>query len=125
MPWIWHSYGHTQVDTTVAALHRLVEVIESRLPTGAPHQSTESAALMSDEVLGAARVPDECFIRSFLTQARRPRFKCIAPGLTVAENDAEAFSRTQKFTSLQEAVEEEVDSLTGTVVPPVLISRSQ
>lgn len=120
MPWIWHSYGHIQVDTTVAAFHRLAEAIENRMPTSTPHIAG-SAALLSDEVLDSAHVPDECFIRSFLTQARRPRFKRIVPGLTVAENDAEAFSRTQKFTPLREAVEEELGPLSGTVVPPLLI----
>lgn len=118
-PWIWHSYGHIQVATTVAAFHRLAHAIESRMPPG-PTQ-TGTAPLLSAEALDAARVPEECFIRSFLTSARRPRFARIAPGLTIAANDAEAFSRTQRFTTLQEAVDEALDPHDGTVVPPVLI----
>lgn len=118
-PWIWHPYGHTQVPTTVAAFHRLAQAIESRMPPGPPQ--TESAPLLSAEVLDAARVPAECFIRSFLARARRPQFTRIAPGLTIAANNAEAFSRTQRFTPLQEAVDETLDPEDGAVVPPVLI----
>lgn len=141
-PWIWHSYGPAQVDTTVTAFHRLVEAIESRMPAGtgagagagstpAPHGSTAGSAsveppLLSDEVLDAARVPDECFIRSFLTRARRPGFTRIAPGLVIVDNDAEAFSRAQKFTPLRTGAQvEEDEPLDGTVVPPVLIFPAQ
>lgn len=118
-PWIWHSYGHTQVATTIAAFHRLAQAIESRMATGPPQ--TGSAPLLSAETLNAARVPEECFIRSFLTRARRPRFTRIAPGLIIAVNDPEVFSRTQRFTPLQEAVDETLDPRDGTVVPSVLI----
>lgn len=119
MPWIWHSYGHSQVATTVAAFHRLAQAIESRMAPGPPQ--TGSAPLLSAEALDAARVPEECFIRSFLTRARRPRFTRIAPGLIIAASDAEGFSRTQMFTHLQEAMDETLDSRDVTVVPPVLI----
>lgn len=120
-PWIWHSYGHIQVGTTVAAFHRLAQAIESRMPLG-PSQIGSAPPLLSAEALDAARVPEDCFIRSFLTHARRPRFTRIAPGLTLAANDdAVAFSHTQRFTPLQEAVHQALDPLDGTVVPPVLI----
>lgn len=142
-PWIWHSYGPAQLDTTVAAFHRLVEAIESRMPAGtgtgdgagstpAPHGGTAGSdsaepPLLSDEALDAAGVPDECFIRSFLTRARRPGFTRIAPGLVIpAADDTEAFSRAQTFTPLRAGADvEEDEPLDGTVVPPVLIFPAQ
>lgn len=120
-PWIWHSYGQTQVATNVAAFHRLAQAIESHMPPGPP-QTGSAPPLLSPETLDAARVPGECFVRSFLTLAPRPRFTRIAPDLAIAGNvDAETFSRMQKFTPLQETVDEALDQEDGMVVPPVLV----
>ncbi|KAJ5189451.1 hypothetical protein N7491_005782 [Penicillium cf. griseofulvum] len=50
----------------------------------------------TDAELDTASVPKECFIRSFLTRVRTPRFKLIAPGLEVPQ-DKEAFTARQMF----------------------------
>lgn len=121
-PWIWHSYGSPQVDSTVASFHRLVEAIESRKPSepsGSP-LTTPRGPLLSEEALNAAQVPKDTFARSFLTLARRPLFTRIAPGIVIPL-DATAFASTQAFTPLIQRVEENLDDSDGTVVPPVLL----
>lgn len=128
-PWIWHSYGHPQVDSTVSSFHRLAEAVEDRMPSF-PGSGTTAAttmdslspspALFSDEALDAASVPEDCFIRSFLTKARRPAFTRVAPGLIIPA-DAEAFARIQRFTYRRARVQGQLDDGDGTIVPPILI----
>ncbi|KAI0200139.1 hypothetical protein F4808DRAFT_429840 [Astrocystis sublimbata] len=115
-PWTWQPYGESQVHTTVAAFERLVDAIEERMPI---EQSVEprQERLLSHEHLSEAGVPDNCFIRSILTQIRRPRFKMIAPGLEVP-HDPVAFANNQKFTTMN------FESKYGAVIPPVLIFAS-
>ncbi|ROV90899.1 hypothetical protein VMCG_09974 [Cytospora schulzeri] len=117
-PWVWHSYSDSQVDSTVSAFDRLVAAIEDRLPQRPA--TTEETHLLSESDLDAASVPKACFIRAFLAQARRPRFRNIAPGLLVPTR--ETFAADQKFTPRLEAVLEAGEpDRDGTLVPPVLI----
>lgn len=123
--WAMHSYGAKQVDTAVGAFHRLVDAIEARLPTDAL-LSVEQGPLLTDGDLDAASVPMECFIRSFLTRIRKPRFRKIAPGLVVP-HDPVAFISSQRFTEVGSTAmvdgtvnEEETDSRV-LVIPPVLV----
>jgi hypothetical protein len=117
-PWVWHSYSDSQVDSTVSAFDRLGTGIERRLPQRPA--ATEGAPLPSEADLHAASVPQACFIRAFLAQARRPRFKHIAPGPLVPTR--ELFAANQKFAPMLEALLEERDpDRDGTLVLPVLI----
>ncbi|KAI0827519.1 hypothetical protein F5Y06DRAFT_283645 [Hypoxylon sp. FL0890] len=115
-PWTWHPYSATQVDSTVAAFERLTTAIEDRM---SPNRLLDisSGPLLSDTNLDAASVPQECFIRQFLTRARRPRFKTIAPGLEVPL-DPDVFLANQKFTVMNARSEY------GDLIPPVLIFAS-
>lgn len=117
-PWVWHSYSDSQVNSTVSAFNRLATAIEYRLPQRPA--ATEESPLLSETDLDAASVPQACFIRAFLAQARRPCFKNIAPGLCIPTR--ETFAANQKFVPMLEAVLEERDpDRDGTLVPPVLI----
>ncbi|KAI1137334.1 hypothetical protein F5Y05DRAFT_414491 [Hypoxylon sp. FL0543] len=115
-PWTWHSYSPAQVDSTVAAFERLTVAIEDRMP---PHQllSLSNSPLLSDADLDAASVPQDCFIRHFLTRTRQPRFKMIAPGLEVPL-EPDVFIANQRFTVMDRTSE------FGVVIPPVLMFAS-
>ncbi|KAL2168754.1 hypothetical protein VTG60DRAFT_6863 [Thermothelomyces hinnuleus] len=121
-PWEWRPYSEAQVASCVAAWDRLCNTIEARLLAPAPSPSPSPSAadttssttttitttttsgtgatekpaepLLTPAALDAASVPDPCFTRAFLTCARRPRFRRIAPGLLLppaaaADNAAE------------------------------------
>ncbi|KAI1377157.1 hypothetical protein F4677DRAFT_417534 [Hypoxylon crocopeplum] len=115
-PWIWHPYSEAQVDSTVVAFERLAATIEERV-AAIHHLPPSEGPLLSDEQLDAASVPRNCFIRSFLTRARRPRFKIIAPGLEIP-HDPTAFIDNQKFTVMN------ANSEYGIIIPPVLVFAS-
>ncbi|KAI1274511.1 hypothetical protein F5Y07DRAFT_372627 [Xylaria sp. FL0933] len=115
-PWTWQPYSEAQVDSAVAAFERLAAIIEQRMP-GEHQRDPKEYPLVSNEELDAASVPSTCFILSFLTRARRPAFRKIAPGLEIP-HDHKAFVSNQKFTVIN------VDPDYGTVIPPVLIFAS-
>ncbi|KFY40751.1 hypothetical protein V494_03326 [Pseudogymnoascus sp. VKM F-4513 (FW-928)] len=114
--WAWHSYGEAQVGNAVAAFDRLVEAIESRMPTESLRPAREGP-LLSDGDLDAASILKRCFVRGFLTQVRVPRFDFIAPGLLVP-HDSEAFIFSQAFTTIDTSCND------GVTVPPVLLFRA-
>ena len=113
-PWKWQPYGAAQVDSAVAAMDRLSAAIEARMPPSSLLPVSRDTPLLTDAELDAASIPKSCFIRSFLTRVKTPRFKTIAPGLMVP-HDALAFADRQKFTGLPRNHE------FGTVIPSVLI----
>ncbi|KAF2969309.1 hypothetical protein GQX73_g4254 [Xylaria multiplex] len=115
-PWTWHPYSEPQVASTVAAFERLVTTIEGRMPVESYLRPAEGP-LLSNEQLDAASVPGDCFIRSFATRARKPRFRMIAPGLEVP-HDSTTFVNNQKFTVM------DVSSEYGIIIPPVLLFAS-
>ncbi|KAI2622558.1 hypothetical protein GGR54DRAFT_599025 [Hypoxylon sp. NC1633] len=115
-PWTWHSYGPAQVDSTLAAFERLTIAIEDRMSPGKLLHAS-NGPLLENSDLDAASVPQRCFIRSFLTRARRPRFKTIAPGLEVPL-DPGVFVANQRFTAV------DTRSEYGILIPPVLIFAS-
>ncbi|CAG8066575.1 unnamed protein product [Penicillium salamii] len=92
--WCWHPYCAAQIDSTVAAMDRYTDAIESRMQSLLPISGNKP--LFTDAELDAALVPRKCFLRSFLTQVRTPRFKLIAPGLEIP-HDKEAFAARQIF----------------------------
>ncbi len=115
-PWTWHPYSEPQVASTVVAFEQLVTTIEERMPVESYLHPAEGP-LLSNEQLDAASVPGDCFIRSFATRARKPRFRMIAPGLEVP-HDPTAFANNQKFTVM------DVRSEYGIIIPPVLLFAS-
>ncbi|KAI0547409.1 hypothetical protein F4679DRAFT_597645 [Xylaria curta] len=115
-PWTWHPYSEPQVASTIAAFERLVTTIEGRMPVESYLHPAEGP-LLSNEQLDAASVPSNCFVRSFATRARKPRFRMIAPGLEIP-HDPTTFARNQKFTIM------DVSSEYGIIIPPVLLFAS-
>ncbi|KAI8964474.1 hypothetical protein F5Y11DRAFT_87033 [Daldinia sp. FL1419] len=115
-PWIWHSYGQSQVNSTVASFERLTRAIEYRISPDKLLPSSNEP-LLNHADLDEASVPNQCFIRSFLTSVRQPRFHKIAPGLVVPR-DRTAFAANQRYTTVNRTSE------FGAIVPPVLIFAS-
>ncbi|KAI0113482.1 hypothetical protein F4814DRAFT_347819 [Daldinia grandis] len=115
-PWIWHSYSPTQVVSTVASFERLAKAIEYRI---SPDEllPISDEPLFSHADLDEAFVPNPCFIRSFLSSVRRPRFNQIAPGLAIPQNPT-VFAANQRYTTI------DISSEHGAIIPPVLIFAS-
>jgi hypothetical protein len=103
-PWEWRPYSEAQVAACVGAWDRLCDAIEARVlllsPTRTTTNAVESEPLLAPAVIDAASVPESCFARAFLTRARRPEFRCIAPGLLITTADGPEFAAAQPFTSL-------------------------
>lgn len=99
--WKWLPYSAAQVDSTVAAMDRLSDAIEARMPPDSliVPLAGDKPLLFTDAQLDAASVPKDCFIRHFLTRVRTPRFRRIAPGLAVP-HDTHEFAAHQKFAGL-------------------------
>ncbi|KAI0851204.1 hypothetical protein F5Y00DRAFT_16984 [Daldinia vernicosa] len=115
-PWIWHSYSPMQVVSAIASFERLVKAIETRI---SPDKllPISNKPLFSHTDLDKASVPNPCFIRSFLSGVRRPRFDRIAPGLAIPHNPT-IFAANQRYTVMN------ISSKHGTIIPPVLIFAS-
>lgn len=103
-PWEWRPYSEAQVDACIGAWDQLCKAIEKRIPILSPISTTAEAGrsepLLSSPVLDAALVPKLCFAREFLTRARRPHFRYIAPGLVLPPTDTSEFIAAQPFTEL-------------------------
>ncbi|OTB10788.1 hypothetical protein K445DRAFT_322683 [Daldinia sp. EC12] len=115
-PWIWHSYSPAQVTSAVASFERLSKAIGDRIPPDKLLPVSDEP-LLSHAELDEASVPNPCFIRSFLTSIRRPRFDRIAPGLVIP-HDPVVFAANQRYTTI------DVRSEYGPIIPPVLIFAS-
>lgn len=109
-PWEWRPYSDSQVTTCVAEWDRLCQAIEARtsqLPNPLSLISPSSGSnadnpepLVASTVLNAASVPNPSFARAFLTRARRPQFRYIAPGLLLPPADSARFTAAQPFSVL-------------------------
>lgn len=109
-PWEWRPYSDSQVTTCVAEWDRLCQAIEARtsqLPNPLSLISPSSGSnadnpepLVASTVLNAASVPNLSFARAFLTRARRPQFRYIAPGLLLPPADSAGFTAAQPFSVL-------------------------
>lgn len=93
-PWIFNPYSPQQLDETIHTYTKLVRAIESRMPGGPFESSTEP--LVPDSVLDDAHIKSR-FVQSFLSKARRPQFRHVAPGLELPS--AEWFAQ-QPFRSV-------------------------
>ncbi|RMY53567.1 hypothetical protein D0865_05181 [Hortaea werneckii] len=98
----------TDLEETLNIWAAAVEMIEEKMQLG---DAERTDGLLDAATLDAAKIPDG-FAREFLTQARRPRFNFIAPGLRVPLR--EEFVR-QPFTEL--TPEEDA-------IPPILLFRN-
>ena len=95
-PWEWQPYGEAQVTSCISAWDRLCEAVEARISPAST--ATQQEPLLTTAALDAASVPDDCFARAFLSRARRPGFRYIAPGLALPPIDAREFAARQPFT---------------------------
>jgi hypothetical protein len=115
-PWEWRPYSETQVANCISAWDRLCDAIEGRVLLLSPASTTinevELEPLLTPASLDAASVPKNCFVREFLTRARRPKFQFIAPGLLLPPAGASEFAAMQPFTSLTRTTE---------IIPPVCL----
>ncbi|KAG8157178.1 hypothetical protein KVR01_012886 [Diaporthe batatas] len=83
-PWEWRPYGEAQVTACIRAWDRLCAAIDAEMPASPGRVGVAAAVgdvqLLSPAALDAASVPEGCFARAFLSRARRPRFRHVAPG---------------------------------------------
>lgn len=111
-----HPWSESQLQETVKSFGLLVDSIESRIPhPGSP----TSEPLLSDETLDAANMPHG-FARAFLSQAKRPSFKYIAPGLSVL--DPLSFISQPFFSVVSDPPPE--DDEEPKIINPILLFRS-
>ncbi|KAF3401950.1 hypothetical protein F1880_009956 [Penicillium rolfsii] len=116
-PWEWRPYSDAQVTACVAEWDRLCQAIEARIsePSNPLLTGTDAHCLeplVASSILDAASVPNPSFARSFLTRARRPQFRYIAPGLLLPPADSAGFVVAQPFSVL---------SRSGYTAPPVCL----
>jgi hypothetical protein len=114
-PWINHRYSIRQVEDTALAFEKLVDAIESRMPSSSLSEATTSP-LLEKSTLDSAEIPEGCFARDFILRARRPRFSRIAPGLKIPT--AESFASSQSFISVENDDEDRIP------IPPVLLFQA-
>ncbi|KAI6903671.1 hypothetical protein D0869_13674 [Hortaea werneckii] len=107
-PWTIVPWTAQDLEETLNVWAAAMEMIEEKMQLG---DAERTDGLLDAATLDAAKIPDG-FAREFLTQARRPRFNFIAPGLRVPLR--EEFVR-QPFTGL--TPEEDA-------IPPILLFRN-
>ncbi|KAF3055548.1 hypothetical protein GL218_07223 [Daldinia childiae] len=117
-PWISLPYSDDQLQETLTVYHSLLDVIESRIPVTSRPSSTYP--LIPDDSLAAANISDG-FAWEFLSKARRPLFRYIAPGLEIPTSDT---FRHQPFSSVESVPLQEVPDRASTVQFPILLFRA-
>ncbi|KAJ5637382.1 hypothetical protein N7490_007261 [Penicillium lividum] len=109
-PWEWRPYSEAQVNTCVGAWDQLCQAIEARIsqlsnppslisPISGSNADNPEPLVVSS-ILDAALVPNPSFARAFLTRARRPQFRYIAPSLVLPPADSAGFLAAQPFSVL-------------------------
>ena len=78
--WMANPWTDHILEDTLTAYQNLVQAIAKRLPAG-----TANGCFENESLAMPSELPSDMFgfPRAFLTRAKRPRFKYIAPGLTV------------------------------------------
>lgn len=94
------------VQETVEAFNALTKSIEARMEDQGMRVTDADQPLLLDASLEAAHIPHG-FARSFLSQARRPNFKFIAPGVSIPDQDS--FAQQPFFSVEDEEQDEDVD----------------
>ncbi|KAH8744310.1 hypothetical protein F5883DRAFT_590273 [Diaporthe sp. PMI_573] len=120
-PWEWRPYSEAQVTACIGAWDRLCEAVEAEMPpspggSGGGVAAAGDVQLLSHAVLDAALVPEESFAHAFLSRARRPRFRHVAPGLSLPPACEREFASLQRFTTLPRSPQ---------AVPPVCLFASE
>lgn len=84
-PWQFQQYTQRDIEKAVAALTRLLDAIECRLPLSTLPNGQFMDLPYSESVINEACVPNNSFIRSFLLAlpVRRIQFRYIAPGIGI------------------------------------------
>ncbi|KAI6875989.1 hypothetical protein KC338_g619 [Hortaea werneckii] len=106
-PWTIVPWTAKDLEEALEGWEMAVETIEEKLPLD---DAETTYRLLDAACLDAGKIPNG-FAREFLTQARRPRFDFIAPGLRIP--NSKDFIR-QPFTGV--STEEDI-------VPPILLFR--
>lgn len=116
-PWEWRPYSEAQIAACISAWDRLCEAVEAQMPpTPGGGDVAVAEPLLSHAALDVASVPGECFAHAFLSSARRPRFRHVAPGLSLPPADGREFASLQRFTTLPRSPQ---------AVPPVCLFASE
>ncbi|KAI4595872.1 hypothetical protein KJ359_006511 [Pestalotiopsis sp. 9143b] len=122
-PWIFRPSSQQQLADTLNVYHELLSAIESRLPEASRPESRSTEPLVSEAMLEAAQmIRRDSFAWSFLSRARRPAFRYIAPGLAIP--DAQDF-RHQPFSSVETDAEPLEDGELGIQFPILLFPSSE
>ncbi|THW47914.1 hypothetical protein D6D21_03171 [Aureobasidium pullulans] len=119
-PWICRHWNQGMVQETVEAFSALVNSIEARMKDQGMRVTDADQPLLLDESLEAAHTPHG-FARSFLSQARRPSFTYIAPGVSIPNQDS--FAQQPFFSVEYEEQDEDVDE-DELVIKPILLFAS-
>lgn len=122
-PWIFHPFSQQQLADTLNVYHKLLNAIESRLPEASRLESRSTEPLVPEAMLEAAQmIRRNSFAWSFLSKARCPAFRYIAPGLAIP--DTEDF-RHQPFSSVETDAEPLEDGELGIQYPILLFPSSE
>jgi hypothetical protein len=133
-PWIMVPYSQQQLEATVQSFNSLVDAIESRMPAQSVSSrlpdlpqtlltEVQSAPpLLSPQVLDAVCIPPG-FAYSFLSKARLPSFRHIAPGLSLPTR-ATLISQPLAAVHPEPESWEEQDPLNPMRLPPILLFSS-
>ena len=117
-PWEILPYSPAQLDEAVNVFNSLVLAIETRMPPLPETGETTSTTLFDVNTLESAKIKSG-FSFEFLTRARRPSFRFIAPGLEVPTQET---LPTQPFFGMEQDVPDRFDA--NDFTPPVLLFRS-
>ncbi|KAK7919973.1 hypothetical protein PG985_007995 [Apiospora marii] len=93
-PWTMVGYSERQLEETLEVWEQLVSAIEARIPGFAPSDVNSTRTLFDDDEIdleAAGVLPG--FVSEFLTKARRPAFRHIAPGLRLRDAEPMAFQQ--------------------------------
>lgn len=112
-PWIMVPWTEAQLRDTLSAWEGLVEAIESRI-SSLESDTDLSHGLVDESILSSSDHLHNSFISAFLTRARKPRFKHIAPALSIPSS--ETFTFFQPFNLLYSSPEDNEESL-----PPLIL----
>lgn len=98
-PWVMEPFTEIDLQQTILQWERLVEAIESRMPTGtlSPDNTIGYGCFDPSSDDDFDMFPKHGFARRLLSAARRPRFQFIAPGLWCIGAD----TQTQPFSNLR------------------------
>lgn len=120
-PWINLPWSAPQLEETVNTFNLLVDNIESRMPDARQIPSpTGRESLLSEADLDAAHIAPG-FARFFLSKVKRPRFRYIAPGLSIP--DSTSFP-SQPFSSVESDPPPDEGEEGPKVIFPILLFRS-